>query len=120
MGTLLLQFQPLKSGQLNLTLDTRDGPTPETIEKVQNFVLDDRRVKMCETAETVDISEERVRKILHEELGMRKLCARRVPHLLGHHDLASSDFNPFPKPKKFVSEKRFAFNEEVEGALGVF
>jgi len=35
-----------------------------------------------EIAETVGISEERVRHILHEELGMRKLCARWVPYLL--------------------------------------
>ena len=46
------------------------------------MVLDDRRLKVYEIAETVGISEEKVRHILHEELGMRKLCARWVPHLL--------------------------------------
>ncbi|GFT79862.1 hypothetical protein TNCV_4597831 [Trichonephila clavipes] len=45
----------------------------ETIEKVHDIV-DDRRVKGIERAELVEISEERLQKILHKELGMRNLC----------------------------------------------
>ncbi|XP_014487254.1 PREDICTED: uncharacterized protein LOC106751024, partial [Dinoponera quadriceps] len=76
-----------KRGRTSLKDDPCEGrpktaTTPETIEKVHNIVLDDRRVKVCEIAEAVGISEERVRNILQEELGMRKLCARWVPHLL--------------------------------------
>jgi histone-lysine N-methyltransferase SETMAR len=44
--------------------------------------LDDRRLKVREIAETIGISKERVGYILHEELDMRKLCARWVPRLL--------------------------------------
>jgi histone-lysine N-methyltransferase SETMAR len=46
------------------------------------MVLDDRRVKMCEIAENIGISKERTGYILHEELDMKKLCARWVPRLL--------------------------------------
>ena len=36
----------------------KTATTPETIEKVHIIVLDDRRVKVCEIAEAVGISEE--------------------------------------------------------------
>jgi hypothetical protein len=46
------------------------------------MVLDDWRMKVCEIAETIDNSKEHVGYILHEELDMKKLCARWVPSLL--------------------------------------
>jgi hypothetical protein len=46
------------------------------------MVLDDRLMKVCEIAETIGISQECVRYILHEELVMKKLCVRWVPCLL--------------------------------------
>jgi histone-lysine N-methyltransferase SETMAR len=46
------------------------------------MLLDDRQMKVLEIAETIGISIERVGYILHEELDMKKLCARWVPRLL--------------------------------------
>jgi len=46
------------------------------------MVLDDRRMKVREITETIDISKERVGYILHEELYIKKLCSRWVPRLL--------------------------------------
>ena len=46
------------------------------------MVLYDRRMEVREIAETIGISKERVGYILHEELDMKKLCARWVPCLL--------------------------------------
>jgi histone-lysine N-methyltransferase SETMAR len=46
------------------------------------MVLDDRRMKVREIAETIGISKESVGHILHKELNMKKLCARWVPSLL--------------------------------------
>jgi histone-lysine N-methyltransferase SETMAR len=46
------------------------------------MVLDDQRMKVREIAETTGISKERVGYILHEELDMKKLCARWVPRFL--------------------------------------
>jgi histone-lysine N-methyltransferase SETMAR len=39
-------------------------------------------MKVREIAETIGISKERVGYILHEELDMKRLCARWVPRLL--------------------------------------
>jgi len=49
------------------------------------MVLDDRLMKVREIAETIGISKERVGYILHEELDMKKLCARWVSCLLTAH-----------------------------------
>jgi hypothetical protein len=46
------------------------------------MLLDDRRMKVREIAETRGISKELVGYILHEELVMKKLCRRWVPLLL--------------------------------------
>jgi hypothetical protein len=46
------------------------------------MVMDDRRMKVCEIAETIGTSKERVGYILHEELDMKKLCTRWVLRLL--------------------------------------
>ena len=45
------------------------------------MILDDWRMKAREVAETIGISKEHVGYILHEELDMKKLCARLVPRL---------------------------------------
>jgi transposase len=76
-----------KRGRTSLEDDPREGhpksaATPEIIEQVHGIVLDDRRMKVCEIAETIGISKERVGYILHEELDMRKLCTSWVPRLL--------------------------------------
>jgi histone-lysine N-methyltransferase SETMAR len=60
----------------------KSATTPEIIDQVHDMLLDDWRMKVREIAETVGISKECVGYILHEELDMRKLCARWVPRLL--------------------------------------
>jgi histone-lysine N-methyltransferase SETMAR len=75
-----------KLGRASLEDDPREerpkSKTPEIIKQVHDMVLDDRRMKMREIAETIGISKEYVGYILHEELDMNKLCARWVPRLL--------------------------------------
>jgi len=56
--------------------------TPEIVKKIHKMVLDDRRLKVRELADIVGISKSAVHRILTENLNMRKLCARWVPHLL--------------------------------------
>jgi hypothetical protein len=56
--------------------------TPEITEQVHNMVLDDRQIKLREISETIGISKERVGYILHEELDMKKFCAKWVPRLV--------------------------------------
>jgi len=76
-----------KHGHTSLEDDPRKGhpksaTPPEIIEQVHDMVLDDRRMKAREISETIGSSKERVGYILHEELDMKKLCARWVPRLL--------------------------------------
>ena len=76
-----------KMGRISTNDEPRSGrlvevTTPGIIEKIHKIVLADRRVKVREIAESVRISTERIRNILHEHLTMRKLCARWVPRLL--------------------------------------
>ena len=56
--------------------------TPETIEKIHDMVLSDRRFKVREIVEAIGISHGSVVSILNDHLGMRKLFARWVPCLL--------------------------------------
>jgi hypothetical protein len=71
MGTLLLRFQQLRSGlpSLNVAVPALKmihmklrpkSATSEIIEQVYDMVLDDRRMKVREIAETVDISKDHV------------------------------------------------------------
>jgi len=76
-----------KHGRTNLEVDPREvcpesATPPEIIEQVHDMVLDDWWMKVCEIAETIGFSKECVGYILHEELNMKKLCARWVPCLL--------------------------------------
>jgi transposase len=62
-----------KCGRTSLKDDPCEGrpksaTTPEIIEQVHDMVMDDRRMKVREIAETIGISKERVGYILHEEL----------------------------------------------------
>ena len=67
----------------------QDGPrsgrpktatTPEIRTKVHDVVLDDRRVKVREIANAIGISNDRVHFMLQQELHMKKLSTRCVPH----------------------------------------
>lgn len=60
----------------------KTATTDDNIAQVRQIVLDDRRIKVKEIAEAMNISEECVYHILHENLGMRKLSARWVPRSL--------------------------------------
>ena len=55
---------------------------PETIEKIRNVVLADRRLKAREIVEAIGISHASVVSILKDHLGMKRLSARWVPRLL--------------------------------------
>ena len=56
--------------------------TSDIIIKVENYVKEDRQVTVHEMADTYGISYGSAQTILINELGMRRVCARWVPHLL--------------------------------------
>ncbi|UYV80511.1 hypothetical protein LAZ67_19000393 [Cordylochernes scorpioides] len=56
--------------------------TPESIEKVREFVVNNRSASLRMIAEVLHINKETIRTILHEDLGKTKDCAKFVPHTL--------------------------------------
>ncbi|XP_041349487.1 protein GVQW3-like [Gigantopelta aegis] len=56
--------------------------TDENIRKVQKLVRSDRRLTIRMMAEMLSMNKELIRKILIEDLSMRKVCAKMVPKLL--------------------------------------
>jgi transposase len=77
-----------KCGRTSLEDDPREGrpksaTTPEIIEHVHDMMLDDRRMKVREIAETVGNPRERVGYILHEELDMKNVL-RKMGAALAH------------------------------------
>jgi len=71
-------------GRESVTDEERSGRpatsrTEENIAKVHQIVLENRRLTVRTMAERVNINRETVRKILTEDLDMRKVCAKMIP-----------------------------------------
>lgn len=60
----------------------KTASTTEIIEQVHSIVNEYPSVSTRHLADTVDISDERIRYILHEELHMKKFFGKVVPHTL--------------------------------------
>ena len=56
--------------------------TPEIIDQIHEKMLEDRRISTISIAEQLGISRERVGSIIHEDLDMRNLSAKRVSKCL--------------------------------------
>jgi histone-lysine N-methyltransferase SETMAR len=86
-GMIHKWFTEFRCGRTSTTDAERSGrpievTNEEMINKIHDIVLEDRRVKVREIVNMVNISSERVCNILHEHLCMKKLSARWVPRLL--------------------------------------
>ncbi|XP_064479996.1 protein GVQW3-like [Ornithodoros turicata] len=69
--------------------------TEENIAKINAVVRNDRRLSIQMIAEMVNLDKETVRQILHEQLNMRKVCAKLVPRNLNapaHNTLSVKQF----------------------------
>lgn len=76
-----------RRGRENLEDDARSGrpataTTEEMIDDVHDIIFADRRISERRIAVELEISQERVHNIIHQELGMSKVSARWVPRLL--------------------------------------
>ncbi|GBP90881.1 Putative uncharacterized protein FLJ37770 [Eumeta japonica] len=60
--------------------------TEENVRKIEKLVLADRRIKLWQIAEELQISKERVGEIIQEHMNMRKISARWVPKMLTPFD----------------------------------
>jgi len=50
--------------------------TPKIIDQIHELILEDSRISAKSIAQRLGISRERVGSIIHEDLDMRKLCAK--------------------------------------------
>jgi len=71
-------------GRESVTNEERSGRpatsrTEENIAKVRQIMCENRRMTVRSIAEQVNIDRERVRKIVTEDLDIRKVCAKMVP-----------------------------------------
>lgn len=76
-----------KRGRTSVEDEPRSGrpktaTTSEIIEQIHNMVTENPSLTKREIADTIGISDERVLHILNEELRMKKLFGKLVPHLL--------------------------------------
>ncbi|GBM84703.1 hypothetical protein AVEN_93085-1 [Araneus ventricosus] len=74
-------FDNFESGQL-ITCDSElpgrpvEVSTQDSIEKIRDIMIEERRVKMCEISKIMGISNELIHNVLGEHLHMRKISAR--------------------------------------------
>jgi transposase len=78
-----------KRGRENFEDDPRSGRPPtavtdENVAKIGTLVRSDRRIKIKEIEREVPIGRAAIHFILHEKLGLSKVCARWVPRLLSN------------------------------------
>ena len=79
---------------MNHVVDVQKGATtPEIIEQVFDIVCKDPSLTKREIADTIGISDERVLYILHEELHMKKLFGKLVPHSVNNSSKTESKTN---------------------------
>ena len=80
-------FKKFKEGREYVGDDPKSGrpsnaKTQENVEMVARIVRGDRRLSIRAISELTNINKESVRQILHDDLGMKKVCAKVVPKIL--------------------------------------
>ena len=85
-------------GRESVTEEERSGRpstsrTEENIAKIRQIMRKNRRLTVRGIAEQVNIDRETVRKILTEDLDMRKVCAKMVPKELTEKQKQSRVFS---------------------------
>ena len=85
--TQVFEWFKFKEGREYIGDDPKSGrpstaKTQENVEKVARTVRGDRRLSIRAISELTSINKESVRQILHDDLGMIKVCAKVVPKIL--------------------------------------
>lgn len=86
-ATIYRWYREFKRGGSSVSDKERDGRprtgvTPENVEKVRLMVRDDPHISYEYIQKSLQVSSDTVSKILHEELRMKKVVCRWVPHSL--------------------------------------
>ena len=80
-------YAGIQDGREDVKDDTKGGRpstarTDGNVESVRRLLTEDRCTTLQMIADRLNIGKETVRRILTEDLGKRKICARFVPHAL--------------------------------------
>ncbi|CAH2014762.1 unnamed protein product, partial [Acanthoscelides obtectus] len=86
-STISRWYGEFKRGRVSLSDDPRVGApktavTQENVDAVRKLIIEDRHVTYREIEASLKISKSSNQKILHQELGVRKLVSSWIPHLL--------------------------------------
>ncbi|CAH2010856.1 unnamed protein product [Acanthoscelides obtectus] len=92
-STISRWYGEFKRGRVSLSDDARVGApktadTQKNVDAVRKLIIEDRHVTYREDS-SLKISKTSIQKILHEELGVRKLVSRWIPHLLTEEQKAA-------------------------------
>ncbi|CAH2014210.1 unnamed protein product, partial [Acanthoscelides obtectus] len=93
-STIFRWYGELKRGRVSLSDDSRVGApktavTQENVDAVRKLNIENRHVTYREIEVCLMISNTSIQIILHEELGVRKLVSRWIPHLLTEEQKAA-------------------------------
>ncbi|CAH2010711.1 unnamed protein product [Acanthoscelides obtectus] len=85
-STISRWYREFKRGRVSLSDDSRVGApktavTQEDVDAVRKLIIEHRHVTYRELEASLKISKTSIQKILHRELGVRKLVSRWIPHL---------------------------------------
>ncbi|CAH2010866.1 unnamed protein product [Acanthoscelides obtectus] len=83
-STISRWYEEFKRGRVSLSDDPK-----ENADAVRKLIIEYRHVTYGEIEAFLKISKTSIKKILHEELGIRKLVSRFVPHLLTEEQKAA-------------------------------
>jgi len=87
LATVRRWFAEFKRGRCSLSDEYREGRpstavTPENIDNVRTMIKADRHVTYCEIRASLGIGMSQIHSILHDNLAVKKLCSRWIPHNL--------------------------------------
>ncbi|CAH2003856.1 unnamed protein product [Acanthoscelides obtectus] len=85
-STISRWYGELKRGRVGAP---KTAVTQENVDVVRKLIIEDRHVTYREIEASLKISKTSIQKILHEELGVRKLVFRWIPHLLTEEQKAA-------------------------------
>ncbi|CAH1999243.1 unnamed protein product [Acanthoscelides obtectus] len=109
-STISRWYGEFKRGRVSLCDDSRvsaikTAVTQENVDAVRKLIVEDRHVTYREIEASLKISKTSIQKMLHEELGVRKLLRKINPkrRIILHQDNASS--HTAQKTRKYLTEE---------------
>ena len=91
--------------------------TPQTVQRVEELLAEDRRLTCEQIALSLDISANSAYRIIKENLGKRKICAKWIPHALTEEHVQSrastcaSHLRRFRRERQMLLERIVACDE---------